>query len=164
MLSSATIEALAPDNRDVQSYPLKETNLRPTHTLTASQSSTVTCTSTANLVEKREYASSQGTSGFSCCRRKRKDKDAETNKGILPMHGKEPEHGTNVLMGWKLIFFGSCECQSRCHFQMLSWLLLLLGLNILILLIPATVRNLRAIFTCSNSDDALAVDSATRNP
>ncbi|GJE88646.1 sodium/calcium exchanger protein-domain-containing protein [Phanerochaete sordida] len=122
MNSSSTVEALVYDSKEAglaQSYPMKDTSLRPTHTLTPSQSSTVTCSSTVNLVEKPgRKGTSRPTTGWSCLRRKRKTKDAESNGGGLPMGGdeKEPEP---LFMGWRLIFLG-------------SWL------NVLILLIPAT--------------------------
>lgn len=122
MNSSSTVEALVHDTKQdgyAQSYPMQDTSLRPTHTLTPSQSSTVTCSSTANLVEKQgRKGASRPTTGWSCFRRKRKTKDAESNEGELPMHAGEKEQEP-LFMGWKLIFLG-------------SWL------NVLILLIPAT--------------------------
>lgn len=114
MHSSSTVEALAPsvhENGTAQSFAMKDSNLRPTHTLTPSQSSTVTCTSTVNLVEKPN--SSRSATGFPCFRRKQKHRRADPDDAGLPIHCKEPARARNFFMGWKLIFFGSCEWHLR---------------------------------------------------
>ena len=108
MNPSPTVEALAPNNDDsgyTQSYPMKTTQLRPTHTLTLSQSSTITCNSTANLVKKGDRKGSGG--GFSCWRRKQKTSGAKTMEEGLPTHGKEPVKGTSMWMGWRLMIANS---------------------------------------------------------
>lgn len=104
MNPSPTVEALTQGYE--QSYSMKSTELRPTHTLTPSESSTVTCNSTANLVRK----SKKSSEGWACWRRKRKTEDTKTMEEGLPTHGKEPAQHTSIWMGWKLIFFGSCQC------------------------------------------------------
>lgn len=143
MNSSSTVEALAQDSHDnAHSYPMKQTELRPTHTLTPSQSSTITCTSTAGLVQKPGRKNSSGK-GFSCWRRKPKSKGGKGAEEGLPTHGKGAAQRTNIWMGWKLLFFGSCECPCTSCFRyglgVLTTASASQGLNVLILLIPATV-------------------------
>lgn len=112
MNSSSTVEALAPgghDFNDVHPMQSPDTHLRPTHTLSPSESSTITCNSTVNLVEKPgRKDSSREKSSVWCSRRKQKTQDAETSPGELPMHGKEPARRESMWMGWRLIFLGSC--------------------------------------------------------
>ena len=115
MYSSATAEALKhhrAEHGNGQVYPMSDTSLRPTHTLSPSQSSTVTYTSTVNLVEKPDRADSPASAASSlCCGRRPKNKASDTG---LPLHGKKPARKLDLFMGWKLIFFGSCEYCMHC--------------------------------------------------
>lgn len=92
--------------------------LRPTHGVSRSQSSAMSSSSTTNLVPHEPKKKQASSSLFSCGRRKQKTLDAEKdNLGFsTPSKGGGSRRDRNLMMGWKLIFLGSCtrSCELTC--------------------------------------------------
>lgn len=129
-----------PARSNVVSAP-NATTLHPMHPLRSpSQSSSVSYTSTANLVphdSSRRAKSSFAERLFVCGKRKRKLYDTEKNSTLGASQSGPPTKHFKLLQGWRVIFLGSC--QSRFYILLFYSSDCLVGLNILILLIPAAV-------------------------
>ncbi|KAI0690168.1 hypothetical protein BC835DRAFT_1417988 [Cytidiella melzeri] len=105
---------------DTAHRPSIAQTLPPTHGFSRSQSSTVSYSSTANLVPHEQVKKQKRFSLFSCGKRKQKAQDSEKNfAGVPALSAEQNSSSCNLMMGWRLVFFG-------------SWF------NVLILLIPAT--------------------------
>ncbi|KAI0091210.1 Sodium/calcium exchanger protein-domain-containing protein [Irpex rosettiformis] len=94
--------------------------LRPSHAFSRSQSSAMSSSSTTNLMPHESSKKQTSFFSFSCWRRKQRTLDSEKNDTANPTQSEgDNPRSCDLMMGWKLIFFG-------------SWL------NVLILLVPVT--------------------------
>ena len=137
---SASLESLSPrrsgELNTADLSPETKALPHPMHTLSPSESSTLTYASTVNLVEKPTAEKPIFWAKLGCGRRK-----ATRGPGVV--ESQTPADGGNqkleLFKGWRLVFLGSCS--SLVLYQVEPLADSVSGLNILILLIPATVSD-----------------------